>query len=57
MTFRTGRSPPHANHVTERGRRLIETALEASRRAYGKAQAAGDREALATAGRACCGDG
>jgi hypothetical protein len=43
--------------VTERGRRLIETALEASRRAYGKAQAAGDREALATAGRACCGDG
>ncbi len=42
---------PHPNHVTERGLQLIESALDTSRRAYGEAQAAGDREALAKAGR------
>jgi transcription elongation GreA/GreB family factor len=41
----------HPNHVTERGLRLIDSELEASRRAYGEAQAAGDREALSRAGR------
>jgi transcription elongation GreA/GreB family factor len=41
----------HANIVTERGLALIEQALEAARRAYGEAQAAGDREMLAKAGR------
>jgi transcription elongation GreA/GreB family factor len=41
----------HPNHVTERGLALIELALKAARREYGEAQAAGDREALATAGR------
>jgi transcription elongation GreA/GreB family factor len=42
---------PHPNHVTKRGFQLIEAALEDSRRAYGEAQAAGDREALAKARR------
>lgn len=42
---------PHPNHVTERGLQLIEASLEESRRAYGEAQAAGDREALAKARR------
>lgn len=41
----------HPNLVTERGLALIERALEAARAAYGEAQAAGDREALASAGR------
>ncbi|WP_024510208.1 transcription elongation factor GreA [Bradyrhizobium sp. ARR65] len=41
----------HLNLVTERGLALIEQALEAARAAYGEAQAAGDREALASAGR------
>jgi hypothetical protein len=41
----------HPNHVTERGLQLIESALDTSRRAYGEAQAMGDREALAKAGR------
>jgi len=42
---------PYPNHVTERGLQLIESALEAARSAYGEAQATGDREALAKAGR------
>jgi transcription elongation GreA/GreB family factor len=41
----------HPNHVTERGLALIDSALETARREYGEAQAAGDREALATSGR------
>jgi transcription elongation GreA/GreB family factor len=41
----------HANLVTENGLRLIEAALQAARRDYGEAQAAGDRGALATARR------
>jgi transcription elongation GreA/GreB family factor len=41
----------HPNLVTERGLELIEAALAAARRAYGEAQAIGDREALAKAGR------
>lgn len=41
----------HPNLVTERGLGLIERAREAARAAYGEAQAAGDREALARAGR------
>jgi hypothetical protein len=41
----------HPNLVTERGLELIEAALETARREYGEAQAAGDREALAKAGR------
>lgn len=41
----------HPNHVTEQGLALIEAALETSRREYGEAQAAGNREALAAAGR------
>jgi transcription elongation GreA/GreB family factor len=41
----------HSNHVTQRGLKLIEAALEEARRRYGEAQAAGDRETLATAGR------
>jgi hypothetical protein len=41
----------HPNLVTERGLELIEAALEAARREYGEAQAIGDREALAKAGR------
>jgi transcription elongation GreA/GreB family factor len=41
----------HPNLVTEHGLRLIEAALETARREHGEAQAAGDREALARAGR------
>ena len=41
----------HPNLVTERGLAMIEQSLEAARREYGKAQAAGDRGALA---RAAC---
>src|SRR5580704_9479389 len=41
----------HPNLVTEHGLRLIEAALEPARREHGEAQAAGDREALARAGR------
>jgi transcription elongation GreA/GreB family factor len=41
----------HPNLVTEYGLKLIEAALETARREYGEAQAAGDREALARAGR------
>ncbi len=41
----------HPNQVTERGIQMIEQALEESRRAYGEAQAVGDRDALAKAGR------
>jgi transcription elongation GreA/GreB family factor len=41
----------HPNLVTEHGLTLIEAALDTARREYGEAQAAGDREALAKAGR------
>lgn len=41
----------HPNLVTPEGLALIESALEDARRAYAEAQAAGDREALASAGR------
>jgi transcription elongation GreA/GreB family factor len=41
----------HPNHVTQRGMELIEAALDAARRSYGEAQAAGDREVLGSAGR------
>jgi transcription elongation GreA/GreB family factor len=41
----------HPNYVTPRGLELIEAALNDARRNYGQAQAAGDREALASAGR------
>lgn len=41
----------HLNYVTEQGLAQIETALEAARQEYGAAQLAGDREALAHAGR------
>jgi transcription elongation GreA/GreB family factor len=41
----------HPNYVTESGLALIDVALENARKAYGAAQAAGDREALAKAGR------
>jgi transcription elongation GreA/GreB family factor len=41
----------HPNYVTPRGLQLIEAALDVARRSYGQAQAAGDREALASAGR------
>jgi transcription elongation GreA/GreB family factor len=41
----------HPNQVTGHGLQLIEAALEQARRAYSEAQAAGDREALAKAGR------
>jgi transcription elongation GreA/GreB family factor len=41
----------HPNLVTEHGLTLIDAALDAARREYGEAQAAGDREALAKAGR------
>jgi transcription elongation GreA/GreB family factor len=41
----------HPNLVTEHGLAQIEAALEAARRDFGQAQAAGDREALAKAGR------
>src|SRR5262249_32964708 len=40
----------HPNLVTEQGLAQIEAALDAARRAYGEAQAAGDRDALASAG-------
>jgi transcription elongation GreA/GreB family factor len=39
------------NYVTRRGLELIEAALDEARRSHGEAQAAGDREALAKAGR------
>jgi transcription elongation GreA/GreB family factor len=41
----------HPNYVTPRGLQLIDAALDKARRSYGQAQAAGDREALAGAGR------
>ncbi|MFL5236976.1 MAG: transcription elongation factor GreA [Rhizomicrobium sp.] len=41
----------HSNLVTEHGLALIDSALEAARREHGKAQATGDREGLAKAGR------
>jgi transcription elongation GreA/GreB family factor len=41
----------HPNYVTPRGLELIEAALDDARRNHGQAQAAGDREALAKAGR------
>jgi transcription elongation GreA/GreB family factor len=41
----------HPNHVTRHGLELIDAALDEARRSHGEAQAAGDREALATAGR------
>jgi transcription elongation GreA/GreB family factor len=41
----------HPNYVTPRGLELIEAALDHARRDHGQAQAAGDREALAKAGR------
>src|ERR1700738_4600481 len=41
----------HPNLVTENGLRLIDAALQTARRDYGEAQAAGDRRALASAGR------
>jgi transcription elongation GreA/GreB family factor len=41
----------HPNWVTEQGLAAIDTALEQARRDHGEAQAAGDRAALAAAGR------
>src|ERR1700736_3660926 len=41
----------HPNHVTARGLALIEAALALAQREHGSAQATGDREALAKAGR------
>lgn len=41
----------HPNLVTSTGLALIEAALEAARRAYAEAQAEGDRDRLASAGR------
>ena len=41
----------HPNLVTEQGLALIEQALDVARRDYADAQAAGDRERLANAGR------
>jgi len=41
----------HPNLVTEQGFALIEQALDAARRDYGEAQAAGDREGLARSSR------
>jgi transcription elongation GreA/GreB family factor len=41
----------HPNLVTGNGLRLIDAALQTARRDYGEAQAAGDRGALASAGR------
>ena len=41
----------HPNLVTGHGLTSIDSALEAARREYGEAQAAGDREGLARAGR------
>jgi transcription elongation GreA/GreB family factor len=42
---------PHPNLVTERGLALIDKELDAARRAHGEAQATGDRDSLAKAGR------
>jgi transcription elongation GreA/GreB family factor len=41
----------HPNLVTPRGLEQIDSALETARREYGEAQASGDRDALARAGR------
>jgi transcription elongation GreA/GreB family factor len=41
----------HPNHVTRRGLERIVAALDDARRRHGEAQAAGDREVLAEAGR------
>jgi transcription elongation GreA/GreB family factor len=41
----------HPNYVTPHGLELIDAALNDARRRHGEAQATGDREALATAGR------
>lgn len=41
----------HPNLVTERGLAMIERSMAAARQEYGKAQAAGDREALGRAAR------
>jgi transcription elongation GreA/GreB family factor len=41
----------HPNLVTGNGLRLIDAALQTARRDHGEAQAAGDRGALASAGR------
>jgi transcription elongation GreA/GreB family factor len=41
----------HPNYVTPRGLQLIDAALDDARRNHGQAQAEGDREALASAGR------
>src|SRR6202166_2765541 len=41
----------HPNHVTRHGLELIVAALDDAHRRHGEAQAAGDREALAEAGR------
>lgn len=41
----------HPNYVTARGLALIEAALDTVRRDYAQAQASGDRELLARAGR------
>jgi len=41
----------HPNYVTQHGLALIESALASARRKHGEAQASGDREALAKAGR------
>jgi transcription elongation GreA/GreB family factor len=41
----------YPNHVTDRGLALIEAALDTARRDYASAQASGDRELLARAGR------
>ena len=43
--------PEHPNLVTANGLALIEAALQTARRDHGEAQAAGDRAALASAGR------
>jgi transcription elongation GreA/GreB family factor len=43
--------PDHPNLVTASGLALIEAALQTARREHGEAQAAGDRTALASAGR------
>ncbi len=43
--------PEHPNLVTANGFALIEAALQTARREHGEAQAAGDRAALASAGR------
>jgi transcription elongation GreA/GreB family factor len=43
--------PDHPNLVTGNGLALIDDALQTARREHGEAQAAGDRTALASAGR------